>query len=59
MKDNVTITDDEQFEAEEEEIAEQEQEEEECSECEDKSEVSETELEVAGGGRISWIQGQA
>ena len=40
MKDNVTITDNEQFEAQEEEIAEQEEEEEECSECEDKSEVS-------------------
>ena len=50
LNDNITITDDEQFEEQEEEFVEQEEEEEECSEGEDKSQVSQTESEVAGGG---------
>ena len=52
FNDNVTISDEdeEEIEEQEDEIVEQEEEEEECSDDEDKSEVSQTVLEVAGGG---------
>ena len=52
FKDNVTISDEheEEIEEQEDEIVEQQEEEEECSDDEDNSEVSGTELEIAGGG---------